>query len=85
MQPGDAVVALDLLLALGAFALREGRLDSFLYKNQKWMRRSSPCLRVSLDPVVQHLLRGPRRLDVRRDARRRRPLHTPLVHRVLAY
>ena len=28
MQPGDAVVALDLLLALGAFALREGRLDS---------------------------------------------------------
>ena len=27
VQPGDAVVALYLLLALGAFALREGRLD----------------------------------------------------------
>ena len=30
MQPGDAVVALYLLLALGAFALREGRKEGWI-------------------------------------------------------
>ena len=44
MQPGDAVVTLDLLLALGAFALRKRWLDSghaphtFLLKNQIYRR-----------------------------------------------
>ena len=40
--------------------------------------------RVALDPVVQHPLGRPRRLDVRRNARRWRPLDAPLVNCVLA-
>jgi hypothetical protein len=39
---------------------------------------------VALDPVVGHDLRRFLRLDVSADARGRRPLHAPLVHRVLA-
>lgn len=39
---------------------------------------------VALDPVMRHRLRRLLRLDVRCDARSRRPLHAALVDRVLA-